>query len=103
VRHDIPKSIVTGQKIGAFMKLKKNITNHNQFYSLFCPVFSFYCPNEFSSRKRQYHRCSSISLDKAAKILVVSIDDLQKSNIDIIVSPDDIKKNGSPLLGLRCG
>jgi hypothetical protein len=49
-----------------------------------CPIHSL--------RFRVPGYVSEESLDKAAKILVVSIDDVQKSNIDIIVSPDDIKK-----------
>ena len=38
------------------------------------------------------NRCSSITLENAATILVVSADDLQKSSRDLMVSPEDLQK-----------
>ncbi len=38
------------------------------------------------------NRCSSITLENAATILVVSTDDLQKSSRDLMVSPEDLQK-----------
>jgi hypothetical protein len=59
-----------------------------------CPIHSL--------RFRVPGYVSEESLDKAAKILVVSIDDVQKSNIDIIVSPDDIKKKTFKMQPCNC-
>jgi hypothetical protein len=38
------------------------------------------------------NRCSSITLENAAAILLVSADDLQKSSRDLMVSPEDLEK-----------
>ncbi|MBU0664491.1 MAG: hypothetical protein KJ990_08115 [Proteobacteria bacterium] len=38
------------------------------------------------------NRCSAITLENAATILVVSPNDLQKNRHDVMVSPDDIQK-----------
>ena len=37
-------------------------------------------------------RCSSVSLEDAASILGVSIDDLQISSRDLLISPEDLQK-----------
>jgi hypothetical protein len=102
VRHDIQESIITGQEIGALMKLKKilRLTTISIFFFVMCFLLSVQM--NFAAEKKHTNRCNSISLDKAATILVVSIDDLQKSNFDIMVSPDDIKKKTFKMQPCSC-
>jgi hypothetical protein len=47
-------------------------------------------------------RCNGITLENAATILAVSTDDLQKSNTDIMVSPDDIKNKTYKIRPYNC-
>ena len=84
------------------MKLKKilRLTTISILFFVMCILFTV--PMNFAAEKDNTNRCSSISLDKAATILVVSIDDLQKSNIDIMVSPDDIKKKTFKMQPCNC-
>ena len=45
----------------------------------------------FASEMKNTNRCSSITLENGATLLNASIEDLQKSSHDLMVSPDDLK------------
>ncbi|MBU0960338.1 MAG: hypothetical protein KKH60_02340, partial [Proteobacteria bacterium] len=49
--------------------------------------------NILAAENTDTNRCSGITLEKAAIILGVSIDDIQISSSDLMISPDDLKKN----------
>lgn len=84
------------------MKFKKIflLTTISILFSFVCILFTI--PINFAAEKDNINHCNSISLDRAATILVVSTDDLQKSNIDIMVSPDDIKKKTFKMQPYNC-
>ena len=58
-------------------------------------------PN-FAEETDNTNRCNSITLESAASILVVSTDELQKNNMDIMVSPDDIKNKTFKIQPCNC-
>jgi hypothetical protein len=74
------------------MKIKTilRLTTISMIFIVMCLLFAV--PRNFASETDSDNRCNSITLENAATILVVSTDDLQKSNNDIMVSPEDIKK-----------
>jgi len=84
------------------MKLKKILRLTTIFILFFVICILFAVPMNFAAETDNTNCCNSISLEKAATILVVSTDDLQKSNIDIMVSPDDIKKKTFKMLPCNC-
>ena len=52
------------------------------------------CPNSkiLATETDSSNRCSSITLENAATMLMVSAADLQKSSRDLMVSPEDLQK-----------
>jgi hypothetical protein len=84
------------------MQLKK-IVRLTSIWILFLVVcMLFIAPWNVAAKTDSTSRCNSITLENAATILVVSTDDLQKSNTDIMVSPDDIKNKTFKMQPYNC-
>lgn len=84
------------------MTLKKilRLTTISILFITMCILFTV--PQNFAAETDSTNRCNSISLESAASILIVSTDDLQKSNMDIMVSPDDIKNKTFKIQPCNC-
>ena len=84
------------------MTLKKTfrLTTISILFIVMCILFTVL--QNFASETDSTNRCNSITLESAASILVVSIDELQKSNMDIMVSPDDIKNKTFKIQPCNC-
>lgn len=70
------------------------------FFFVLCTLFAI--PQNFAAETGNTKYCTSISLENAATILGVSIDDLQTNNTDTMVSPDDIKKKTFKMPPYNC-
>ena len=84
------------------MKLKRilRLTTISILFFFICILFAV--PRNFAAETDGTNRCNSITLENAATILGVSTDDLQKRNIDIMVSPDDVTKKTFKIQPCNC-
>ena len=80
------------QKMGDIMKLKR-LLRLTTISILFLNLGMLCTSSKILATETDgTNRCSSITLENAATILVVSTDDLQKSSRDLMVSPEDLQK-----------
>jgi len=74
------------------MKLKRLLRPETTLILFLMLALLFTYSKILATETEGTHRCSGITLENAAKILVVSTDDLQKSSHDLMVSPEDLQK-----------
>jgi hypothetical protein len=55
-------------------------------------AFSCTCADALAAKEECQDRCDGISLEKAAALLNVPVDELQQTRSDLMVSPEDIQK-----------
>lgn len=84
------------------MKLKRILRLTTISILFFFISILFTVPRNFAAETDSTNRCNSITLEKAATVLDVSTDDLLKSNIDIMVSPDDVTKKTFKIQPCNC-